>query len=174
MQTLPMAVGGEYPPRPWLPKSSLRRWTKPRLHCRDHRVDTVEPQESIGEFFHPQKQLLQTFHQFNFYRFTWQETEASADTAAVDPTAEAPVPEKSYPDMCVALLGGTQRTHAWSASWANSWNHRRGMSIISFPKKSLVLQGRQRYSRCSCGKSGIRVGEGSTWFFLKIKPKSIR
>ena len=70
MQTLPMAVGEEYPPRPWLPKSSLRRWTKPRLHCRDHRVDTVEPQESIGEFFHPQKQLLQSFHQFNFYRFT--------------------------------------------------------------------------------------------------------
>ena len=49
MPTIPMATGEEWPNRPWLPKSTLLRWSKPiATHCRDHGVATVEKQESIS------------------------------------------------------------------------------------------------------------------------------
>lgn len=47
MQTIPMTTGEEWPPRPWLPKSSLLRWSKPASHCCGQPVGIgVENQES--------------------------------------------------------------------------------------------------------------------------------
>ena len=47
MQTIPMPTGEEWPPRPWLPKSSLLRWSKPASHCSGQPVGVgVENQES--------------------------------------------------------------------------------------------------------------------------------
>lgn len=44
-ETVPMATGEEWPHRPWLPKTTLLRWSTPALHRNGPPIVAVENQE---------------------------------------------------------------------------------------------------------------------------------